>query len=291
MNEKNTYFDDLGSNNLPESIRINPFVVPSDFFSQQEEEILNQIKLQEQVKPELNLETSIPSNYFAELENSIIAKISEQNLKEMVPTDGFTTPENYFDSFEVNIKNSILIDELKTQISDTGFVTPDNYFSTLEDSINNKISENELKSLIQQDGFTVPSNYFVALEQSVLDKVEDNNRIEDNITPIITLTKRKTNWAKYSAAAVLLLIGIGSYFGLTDSSLLSNQGTNNFVTGSTNFEKVSDEELVHYLAQVSDDANDLLYLAEMVKEENDKPLQLKQEVDEDDIKEYLNYML
>lgn len=320
MAEKKTYTDDLGANQLPECLRMNPFTIPIGFFKQQEEEISRHIKLENRLKASETNKEAVPENYFNELQNSILARISEVNLKEKVDSEGFEIPDNYFSTMEANIQNRLFEDDLKSKIKDSGFDTPADYFSTLQHSISTQIVEVELKLHVANDGFNVPSAYFETLEDNIknnvfVDKISNTlsdgslvvpsgyfenleNRItakihsdipvkEDN-TPIITLPKR-TNWLQFSAAAAVLLIGIGSYFVINNNTKTPTPSIAH--TTTQNLQGISDEELVSYLAQVAEDDVQLVNLSKIMEDKNDEPLDINSKVEDDEIEEYLNYML
>lgn len=323
MKEKDIHTDELGDvNNLPNSLRINPFSTPADFFDKQQKEINNQIRLEKNASPSFNTIDSIPKNYFATLEDNILAKITEIKLKDRIETDGFGLPEHYFEGLESSIQHKIIEEDLKDKITDSGFGVPNDYFSTLENSISLKISEENLRSIISSDGFNtptlyfdtledhikgnikvdtfynqqvgnefeVPKDYFENLEAKILAKVLSTTNNEENSTPIISLPKRKINWSSYGAAAAILLIGIGTYFSLNmntgDESIQKTSSTQTTV----NLQDISDNELVSYLAQVSED-DELINLTEIVEYRNGEPLSIEPEMKDSDIEEYLNYLL
>ncbi|MCI0922164.1 hypothetical protein [Sphingobacterium rhinopitheci] len=315
MEEKNTYTDDFGAFKLPDYLGINPFVVPEDYFEHQKEEIINQIKVENRLTSSLNTKKNIPEGYFAELEHNILAKISEIKLKDEINSDGFEIPDNYFIKLEESIQTRIFEAQLKDKISNIGFEIPSDYFNSLESSITSKIAENNLKLVtsndgfstptsyfetladrikdnitvdrlsdtLSSDGFVTPTNYFENLEQKIIAKIENDN------TPIITLPKR-TNWSRYSAAAVLLLIGIGSYFAVNNNTLFQSTIAEESLT-RTSLQNISDDELVSYLAQVSDDSDQLLHLSKMIDNKSDASIKFNSELEDDVIEEYLNYML
>ena len=59
----------------------------------------------------------------------------------------------------------------------------------------------------------------------------------------------------------------------------------------TSLQNISDDELVSYLAQVSDDSDQLLHLSKMIDNKSDASIKFNSELEDDVIEEYLNYML
>lgn len=287
MEHRNTNIDDLGGGKLSHSLGVNPFGVPENFFVQQNEEIINQIQLEKKdlVDP-YNL-LKVPEGYFDGLENSVLNKIREAKLQEQLTfkADGFSVPSNYFKQANTSILDKISELKLQEIVSHTGFEVPDSYFSSLTESITTKVLELKLKEHSKNDGFGVPNNYFEDLQNKIISATTTLDKPQE--TPIISLNERKTNWSKYSAAAVILLISIGSYFSLVDNNIPKEQEEASTIT----LQKVSDEELVNYLAQVSN-TDELMQLSEILLEKEEKSLKrIDTDIKEEDIEEYLNYML
>ncbi|WP_159637441.1 hypothetical protein [Sphingobacterium composti Ten et al. 2007 non Yoo et al. 2007] len=326
MKEINTYNEELGGKNLPDSLRVNPFFTPQDFFEEQENVILNQIRLYSAVgnhnEDSLpNATSAVPDGYFDTLENSIFAKIAEHSLKDKVAQDGFSVPEQYFYNLNQNIESAVAEEYLKSQVPTLDFETPIGYFDNAEEQIFAKIAEiniqenvgketgyivpnqyfehsaNEIEATIKLDqwsrksennSFHVPVGYFEQLTTSILDKTTNASKKE---TSIIVFPKL-TNWRKYSAAAAIaLLVGIGSYFGIQNISSTS-QMQQHIITTDVNLENISDEEILSYLAQVSE-GGDLIQLAEFASDVNivEENAQLDSNIEDDEIEDYLNYML
>lgn len=317
------HMDDLGGHKLPNSLCVTPFLTPESFFDNQEKEIFNQIEL-EKIRLS-NLDTlNVPEDYFNTLENNILSKISEIKLKEQIGEENFGVPENYFEELSFGIDNKIKESNLKSLVSEDGFQIPDAYFTTLEQAIQHKISKENIKSIVGNSvGMFTPNAYFENLEENIKSKIQFNEQVEKNpekifSTPehyfenlsadifakinrerntefnppiITTLPNRRNSWLKYSAAAVVILLGIGSYFSIQTNEKLDSNTVQQNAANSLDLQKISDDELINYLAQVSDDDADLLHLTKIIEEKNGKKLQFKSTIEDDDIEEYLNYML
>ena len=317
MKDVNTYNEDLENNNLPASLRVNPFVVQDNFFDDQQKAILNQIGIENKVLNSKPQSESIPPNYFEGLENSILARIAESNLKEIVSETGFTTPTNYFENFNDHLLTKISESYLKEVIVEDGFDVPANYFENLEKDLEISIAEENLKTSIISDGFDVPSAYFeesldlimltakldlpkesgLVSPQGYFDKLESNiskkiTLSDKSETKVIKMPSSKGNWYKYGAAAITLIIGASSYLFLNKSDQSID---NSEIAYSQNVDlgNVSDDEILNYLAQVSED-DDLVQLTKIIDNQdasNQNDIKIDQDIENKEIEDYLNYML
>jgi hypothetical protein len=322
MADKNTYNEDLVGSNLPDSLRVTPFVVPDNFFKHQQEAIYNQLcvdlifSIASEEEPTVpagyfeGLESNIfariaeadlkdqiqdsgfeaPVDYFSEFENSIQARIAEQQLKASVQHDGFEVPSNYFEELTPSIEARLAEVKLKDQVTTDGFATPMHYFDELEMDIQSKLLTEQLRSKLSTTGFETPSDYFQQMNTRILEKISDESTTDQSPTetPIVQLPRR-TSWVKYAAAAVLLFAGAGSYLALQDSTDVV--ATNEFANvADQNLQHVSDEEILNYLAQVSED-NDLIQLTQFADDPSNGSINLDSQIENEDIEEYLNYLL
>ncbi|MBE8719486.1 hypothetical protein C4F40_01920 [Sphingobacterium sp. Ka21] len=316
MKEINTYHGELGGNKLPEALRANPFTAPPDYFSLQESVILSLVKLERLAIQQHNHVT--PEGYFEQLQNNILAKVAEQKLKNQVTAPGFEVPQHYFEESVHQIQVKIFEETLRSQVTTTGLTIPVDYVDVAKDSILNRIAEEQLKAIIDRDGYEVPAAYFETLEQDIVTNIaveklkakvtETGYHVpvgyfdllsekitadtigkeiknipfdSDQDTGVITLPSRK-NWTAYAAvAAVAVIISIGSYLSL-------NQQDNVVQPQNISLSGIPDEAIVSYLAQVSD-ANDLVFFSEYL--DIPENVEIGNQVKDNDIEEYLNYML
>lgn len=322
MKENEKHTEDLhGSNALPASMHINPFIIPVNFFETQKDEILNQIKIDNSALADFNSNNTLSPQYFTELKDNILTQVREIQLKEKVVNDGFDVPANYFNTLAETVQSRIVEDAWKENIAEDGFTLPTEYFETLESAITLKIAEDNIKAISTSDGFEIPASYFDSLAQSVKDnikidafanrqagdnfsipsgyfdkleqqivsRIKQENEAKEETTAVRTLPSRKLNWSLYSAAAILLLIGIGTYFSLdTNTTALPAEKT--FTSRTINLKDVSTNDIVSYLAQVSDD-DELIDLTQVIEDKTGEPLLIEPEMKDSDIEEYLNYML
>ncbi len=288
MEEKNTHINDLGGIIPPHSLGVNPFEVPSNFFEKQKEEILNQIQLEKSNVFDSFSSNSVPDNYFQSLENNILNRINEIKLKEQVNSegDGFAVPVDYFSDLSHRIQDRVNEENLESIATTDGFAVPDVYFTSLESAIQSKIAEQNIRDYADQDGFVAPTSYFEDLENKILLRVKQIDEPAKVDTPVVSLSKWRTNWSKYSAAAVILLIGIGTYLSFSD-----NPSEQVEIATTVDLQKISDAELVNYLAQESN-SQELIQLTQLIDAKPSELIeQLESDINDEDIEEYLNYML
>ncbi|ERJ60786.1 hypothetical protein [Sphingobacterium paucimobilis] len=290
MRERDIYNEPMEDNNLPDSLRVTPFSTPNDFFIKQKESILTEISVFQSRTLPASDGYSLPKDYFEQLEESILIKKSEIRIKEQA-TFSADVPQGYFENLEHSILAQISEIKLKETIIDDGFAIPTDYFSSLEKDIATKRSEEALKSKVPSDGYSIPTDYFNALS----DKINSTSSLyrNDNGTKAKTIAINKgRNWINYiSAAALLFLIGFGSYFTLKQASL--SNSIPRLQTNSTqiNLGEVSDEEILEYLAQVSE-GEELMHLTKFIEQEDTaNQNHIDNTIADEDIKEYLNYML
>lgn len=282
MKERDTYKDKhTGENKLPETFRITPFSTPDNFFNDQQAAILAQIKIEEADK----VNPMVPPGYFESLERSIIGRIASENLKEMISDTGFSVPPDFFGNQENAITARIAESSLKAKVLNDGFSVPDGYFTEENQGIMAEIITGKWKQEMSEDGFVVPENYFSELSARI--HTVALGQQEENKSKIIKLAK-SSGWLNYiSAAAVLFIVGIGSYFALQESKTVDQL---NVAQKNIDLHEISDDELLDYLAQVSE-GDELIHLTNFVEQKDADRETIDKDIDDAAIKDYLNYML
>lgn len=184
----------------------NAFVVPANYFSEMEGQVMDQIRLHEFKATHARQEFTVPENYFDGLTQNIQSRIA---INEVLNTgEGFTVPEGYFTELEQNIQSRIAINELLN--SDEVFTVPQGYFNELEQNIQSRIA---IEQNAGEEEFTVPAGYFEALERKILAKTTLQPAVkpvkEERGTIIKLWTKHAFKYA--SAACFSLIIGTGLF--------------------------------------------------------------------------------
>ncbi|MBL1407954.1 hypothetical protein [Sphingobacterium faecale] len=280
----------MEENHLPNSLRVTPFSTPNDFFTKQKEFILTEVKVRTFQSRALPASDgySLQKDYFEQLEESILIKKSEIRIKEQV-TSSADVPQGYFENLEYSIRAQISEIKLKEKVIDSGFSIPIDYFSSLEKDVATKRSEEVLKSKIHSDGYSIPLDYFKSLSDTIKSKTSAYRKDDEVKTIAIN---RDRNWINFiSAAAIAFLIGFGSYFTLKQAPSSNSKAELQTNTTKINLGEVSDEEILEYLAQISE-GEELIHLTKFIEQEDTASQNhIDNTIADEDIKEYLNYML
>jgi len=307
MKENNTYFENTGSNNLPNSLRVNPFIVPDNYFDDFKDHLQARINL-DTINSQHNEGFTIPNGYFDNLSSQVISNIKVGQLK---AESALSVPKHYFDELTEQVLAQTKIDAMNSVLP----TVPDGYFDGLSDRILEKVTADTFPVLRKEDGFTVPLGYMEENEEAIMahitvqgwkenigttgfqvpqgyfDQLTDRVMDETQIPAPIQLPKRKTipatsPFKKYAwfsaatAACIAAIVTVGNYHA-TDK---------NPVTATTSsLEGIPDEEIIRYLSNYSD-ASDLAEFAEYIYEPKDSK-GIGSEIADEELENYLNYAL
>jgi len=86
--------------------KVNPFVVPSEYFESLTDDINTRILL-ESARFESAEEFEIPANYFEKLPSRIVERIAIENIQLLVPSQGYSVPESYFTNLSERIQTKL----------------------------------------------------------------------------------------------------------------------------------------------------------------------------------------
>ncbi|SFS87455.1 hypothetical protein [Sphingobacterium wenxiniae] len=266
MNENNTYHEGTGGFNLPESCRVNPFTVPNDYFNDLSSNIHARIQL-DKWKGSSNGGFSVPQGYFEDAESHLKTQAKLECLKN---SPAFEVPEDYFSKLEEQIQAQVKLEPFREE---NDFAVPNGYFEQLQDRISSRIFEEQLKDMSPTSGFDVPPAYFDKLTREITTKV-----VAPRETPVRRLPIQQ--WIQYAAAAcVAVVLGIGSYNAVVDQP----------DTAQSTLATISEDEIINYLS-ASHNSQDMLYIMECM-EDHEGTGGICTHVKEEDIEDYLNYML
>ncbi len=202
------------------------------------------------------------------------------NLPDYLRVNPFGIPEGYFGTLENSILGKVAEQKLKDSVSDTGFGVPEGYFEDGASTILSRIAEQKLKDKVTADGYEVPTGYFESLSDRIIHKVTAQ-------PTVLRLPKR--SWIRYTAAAaVAIFLGISSYWYIDSGNTNLNEGQNT----QASLGEISNDEIVNYLAQVTDGV-ELIELATYLNNEEttESSFEIDQQLNDKEIEEYLNYML
>jgi hypothetical protein len=276
MKENNTYHQHSEGDNLPEYLRVNPFIVPEGYFDHLESKIL--LHLNPIHNLAIQKETfQVPEGYFDDLQSRILATAKLEQLTPSIPEGSFTVPNQYFETLQDRISSRIAEEKLREEVNTDGFQVATGYMDELTQSIMANISLEQMTGGVTKDGFAVPADYFDKLSIDLKRAIAP----EEKTTPVRRLNN--SNWVRYVAAAcIVAVLGIGTFFGLrqpTDSTMASEATLSN----------ISDDEIMNYLAATSN-GDDMVYFTKYIYQPDDAEGVGKQ-IDKEDLEEYLNYTL
>lgn len=109
MKENNTYHEGMDGLNLPESWRVNPFIVPDNYFDTFSSNLFSTIRFREHVDSK-DAGFSVPEQYFLDLSANITSHIKLETLAKK--TEAWTIPSRYFDELPKQIQSNIRIESL-----------------------------------------------------------------------------------------------------------------------------------------------------------------------------------
>src|SRR5690606_13579337 len=278
MKENNTYHEGMDGLNVPESCRLNPFVVPENYFDGLSSSIHAQVGLEKNVGVERHGFT-VPEDYFDLLNTRITAQIRlESQLSKAEPWE---VPAGYFAALTSNIQQQTRLERILPSGQELPS-PPVDYFDHLPDRIQARIFEEKLKSNIPAAGFAVPDQYFDGLTSSIISKTSPEH--EKPKEPVVIRSLRIDQWIRYAAAAcVATVLGTASY------NAVLNQEEQNEDNIEAHLASIPEQEIINYLAS-SNDSDDILYITEYVYQPEESE-GVGSHIKEDDIEDYLNYML
>lgn len=277
MKENNTYHERTEGPNLPESFCVNPFSVPENYFEKTEDQIISQIEIENRADSK-GKSFIVPNGYFDQLQATILAQtsIDISSGDEAM----FTVPEGYFGELSSSIKNRIVAEDLQAKIGDAGFTVPEGYFEQSSAQIQRVVALDGLQA--EDGGFTVDQGYFDTLSAKIARRIsEEDPPVKE--TPIRRIGVNR--WIKYaSAACIVAVLSLGTYFGLN-----SNPTQELYAVEEVALGEISDEELMDYLS-MNGDSDDLFYFVEYM-DAMELTDEISIDLEDDDLEEYLNYIL
>ena len=311
MKENNTYYENLGDNQLPNSLRVNPFIVPENyfeklterslffakldqisdtgkvglstprgFFEQQESQLLGQIKI-DQYRDVAAF--NVPEGYFDQMSEQILSQVHIEEVKAMEEND---VPAGYFDNLTARILNRIEDEELTLEIAEPGFTVPEGYFEAADDQIMASIYTEELKAQVATEGFEVPAGYFDQMSNVILDKVQDKKVIQmpsrnESETSVSGKKRKVFTWLTSAAAACVAAIVAVSVYNADQNQPMK--------TEMMSLNEIPEDEIINYLSNYSD-ASDLEYYAEYIYQPEESK-EVGSGIDKEVLEDYLNYNL
>jgi|SRR5690606_2361796 len=317
MKENNTYRNHAGGSELPQSLRVNPFtlpdnyfeelekktlwaiqfsskedetggfIVPSDFFKEQAEQIKKQVAIDAGSK---GINFTVPEGYFSNSADQLIAQTKLDRVGTLTPD----LPSDYFDKLSARIidrvekEKSVSVLPHSTSRNEDGFTVPSGYFDATMDEILSTIGSEDLKAKVGADGFVVPEAYFQSLNRDIFEHVlEEDKVIPFSPEPLQAVRRKKQDktkiftWLGSSAAAcAAIFIGINFY---------QQEASQRHFNETMTLQDIPEEEIINYLSSNSD-PSDLDYYVEYIYQPEESK-GIGSGIDAEDLEEYLNYTL
>lgn len=147
----------------------------------------------------------VPGNYFEEQQEQIRTAIFAQELKENTQPHGFTVPQNYFENLQEQIESIVRLEEMRSL--KTGFIVPDQFFEEQQSNITARINISEFTD--QQNAFSVSNGYFEDLQK----RINQKTGIKEATQPVAKVRSIfvKAAW-KYATAACIAVAVTAGFF-------------------------------------------------------------------------------
>ncbi len=140
----------------------------------------------------------VPENFFGEQQEHIHSAIYADELKLKIPSAGFTVPDGYFENMQEQILSVIQLEGLRS--TNEPVVKSEQFFDEQQSIIAARIKINEFAA--HGSGFTVPENYF----EGLADQISKKTGIKEVLQPAAKVRSLFTRAAwKYATAACILV--------------------------------------------------------------------------------------
>jgi hypothetical protein len=157
------------------------------------------LKMQSRKNPFL-----VPDNYFEEQQEHIRTAIFAEELKLKTPSADFTVPDGYFETMQEQILSAIKLEELRP--ASESFTEPDTFFEEQQSVIAARIKINEFAE--KGSGFSVPEHYFEELTAQInkktgLKEVQQPAKVRSLFA--------KAAWKYATAACIAVAVAVGIF--------------------------------------------------------------------------------
>jgi hypothetical protein len=144
------------------------------------------------------------------------------HLARLPKVNPFAVPDQYFEGLSDRISAAVFVDDLKSEVGFVAPEVPEGYFELLTQEINSRITLEALK-LTPEHGFDVPVGYFESLQGNIISKVSEVDTVAAKIEKPKVIRLWSTGFAKYAAAACLVLASAFAIFVNQDKLFSSNE--------------------------------------------------------------------
>ncbi len=157
------------------------------------------LKMQSRKNPFL-----VPDNYFEEQQEHIRTAIFADELKLKTPQTDFTVPDSYFENMQEQILSAVKLEGLRHE--NEFFTKPDTFFDEQQSIIAARIKINQFAE--KGSGFAVPEHYFEELTAQINQKTG----IKEVQKPAkVRSLFVKTTWKYATAACIAVAVTIGIF--------------------------------------------------------------------------------
>lgn len=287
MKELNTYHEHPETPRFPDSLRVNPFTVPENYFREASSVLMSTLAIE---KTKSTNPFSVPDRYFETLSQQLKAQAM---LPQPSRENGMEVPDDYFSELTSDIRMRLSEARLKETVHDTGFTVPQHYFQQAEEQLARQISLERRSTSLSHDAFIVQPGYFDQLSSQILGRVREESNASaqtqeapETVRPIGTAYWRMPRI--FAAASIAAILFIGAFFGLNRQMPGRETDSMAAMPPNISLEHIPDDEIVHYLAM---DNGGLDYLVEYITTDAATGEPSITEVADQDLEEYIKLML
>jgi hypothetical protein len=148
----------------------------------------------------------VPDNFFGEQQERVHSAIYADKLKQKVPSAGFTVPDGYFENMQEQILSVIKLEELRS--SNPEAVKSEEFFDEQQSIIAARIKISEFAE--SGSGFTVPENYFNELTDKITQKTGIKEAVQRPAAKVRNLFTRVA-WKYATAACIAVAVTTGVF--------------------------------------------------------------------------------
>lgn len=157
------------------------------------------LKMQSRKNPFL-----VPDNYFEEQQEHIRTAIFADELKLKTPQTDFTVPGGYFENMQEQILSAIKLEELRPESE--SFTKPDTFFDEQQSIIAARIRINDFAE--KGNGFSIPEDYFEGLTAQINQKIS----VKEAPKPVkVRSLFVKATWKYATAACIAVAVTVGIF--------------------------------------------------------------------------------
>jgi len=146
----------------------------------------------------------VPENFFEEQQERIHSAIYADELKVKIPSAGFTVPDGYFENMRQQVLSVVQLEEIRSL--NEPFIKPDAFFNEQQNIIAARVKINEYVEL--GSGFTVPNNYF----NDLTDRINEKTGIKEVQKPAkVRNLFTRAAWKYATAACITVAVATGIF--------------------------------------------------------------------------------